>query len=93
MQGRPWKEITEEWSRLTGRKPGGSSLSVRYIKLKEKFARMGDRDVSSVFVPFSDICGLAAMVVELCLSSPFFRLRSGNLVPSHFSNCLSYYSI
>jgi hypothetical protein len=45
-EGKSWKEITAEWSRMTGRQPGSSSLSVRYIKLKEKFARMGDPDVS-----------------------------------------------
>lgn len=45
-EGRPWKDITAEWSRLTGTRPGASSLSVRYLHLKDKFKRMGDPDVS-----------------------------------------------
>jgi hypothetical protein len=47
---RPWKEITEEWGKIVGRTPGASSLSVRYIKLKEKFGKMGDPDVSFLFL-------------------------------------------
>ncbi|ERF74988.1 hypothetical protein EPUS_08529 [Endocarpon pusillum Z07020] len=43
-EGKSWKEITAEWTRMTGRKPGFSTLSVRFGKLQEKFARMGDMD-------------------------------------------------
>jgi hypothetical protein len=46
-QGKSWKTITAEWGRMTGKQPGASSLSVRFIKLKEKFAKMGDPDVRS----------------------------------------------
>ncbi len=49
-QGKSWKEITAEWTRMTGHKPGFSTLSVRFGKLQEKFARMGDMDVRP-FVP------------------------------------------
>ncbi len=48
-QGKSWKEITAEWTRMTGHKPGFSTLSVRFGKLQEKFARMGDMDVRPLF--------------------------------------------
>jgi hypothetical protein len=64
-EGKTWKEIGDEWFRMTGRRPGTSSLSVRFIKLKEKFARMGDEDVSFLVLFFSlslvrAVCGLLA---------------------------------
>ncbi len=52
-QGKSWKEITAEWTRMTGHKPGFSTLSVRFGKLQEKFARMGDMDVRTFPAPFS----------------------------------------
>jgi hypothetical protein len=55
-EGKSWKDITAEWTRLTGRQPGTSSLSVRYIKLKEKFAKMGGEDVSFNFFYFCQVC-------------------------------------
>lgn len=58
-QGKSWSEINAEWSRLTGVEPGKSSLSVRFGKLKEKFARMGDKDVSKKPFIFSLLCPFA----------------------------------
>ena len=78
-EGRSWKDITAEWSRLTGRQPGSSSLSVRYMKLKEKFSRMGDPDVSLGFplVSFSTVLALvsgymALAIVSVCPDTPLF---------------------
>lgn len=46
--GRNWEEIRTEWKRLTGIEPGGSSLSVRYIKLNENLARNGAAGVRTL---------------------------------------------
>lgn len=45
-QGKNWEEIRAEWKKITGVEPGGSSLSVRYIKLVENLARNGAAGVS-----------------------------------------------
>lgn len=72
-EGKSWKEITAEWTRMTGRKPGFSTLSVRFGKLQEKFARMGDMDVrppffSSLFPSFKITC---SPPILLTLLHPF----------------------
>ena len=62
-EGKSWKEITAEWTRMTGRKPGFSTLSVRFGKLQEKFARMGDMDVRPPFLLLSKFtCSLQSLI-------------------------------
>ena len=41
-----WKGIMKKWTQMTGKAPGKSTLSVRFIKLKENFANAGGADVS-----------------------------------------------
>ncbi|KAF7511959.1 hypothetical protein GJ744_003192 [Endocarpon pusillum] len=73
-EGKSWKEITAEWTRMTGRKPGFSTLSVRFGKLQEKFARMGDMDfhrllkfksrLETVFNKYEKWDRIATMILE-----------------------------
>ncbi|RMZ86864.1 hypothetical protein DV736_g5904, partial [Chaetothyriales sp. CBS 134916] len=42
--GKPWTEITVKWTELTGKTPGKSSLSVRFMKLQANFADAGRAD-------------------------------------------------
>ncbi|RMZ79505.1 hypothetical protein DV737_g3361, partial [Chaetothyriales sp. CBS 132003] len=44
--GKSWTEITLKWTELTGKTPGKSSLSVRFMKLQANFADAGGADVS-----------------------------------------------
>lgn len=44
--GKSWKEIYDEWERITGKVPGKSTLSVRWIKLCDNFMASGGVDVS-----------------------------------------------
>lgn len=44
--GRSWPDIKTEWARLTGKPPGGSTLNVRYGRLKASLVELKDGDVS-----------------------------------------------
>ena len=44
--GRSWPDIKAEWARLTGKPPGGSTLNVRYGRLKASLVEFKDGDVS-----------------------------------------------
>jgi hypothetical protein len=59
-QNRSWKDITDEWEKLTGRRPGASSLSVRYHLLKARYRDMGDEDVS-FSSPFLSPCSVLVL--------------------------------
>lgn len=80
--GKDWDEIRIEWARLTGVKPGKSSLSVRYIKLNENFARNGAAGVSLYFY-------------HLSTSSPFTWMikTNSNLATASSSHCIAHHSI
>lgn len=45
--GRSWPEIRTEWTRMTGKVPGRSSLSVRMAKMQDNFIDSGGADVSA----------------------------------------------
>ena len=47
--GKTWKDIYIEWERITGKKPGKSSLSVRWIKLCDNVMASGGADVTRFF--------------------------------------------
>lgn len=66
---------------MTGRVPGASSLSVRYIKLKEKFAKMGDLDVS-VFTlpPLTLFFSLPRDLQSRCFLVPCFATLSSDVL-------------
>lgn len=42
---RSWPDIKAEWARLTGKPPGGSTLNVRYGRLKASFVELKDGDI------------------------------------------------
>ena len=44
--GRGWTEIFNEWVRITGNRPGRSTLSVRFMKIQENFQAHGHDLVS-----------------------------------------------
>lgn len=44
--GRSWQDIKAEWAKLTGKPPGGSTLNVRYGRLKASLVELKDGDVS-----------------------------------------------
>lgn len=75
-EGKSWKEITAAWGRITGRVPGASSLSVRYIKLKDRFAKMGDVDVSVFAFP---LCVYNQRLAELLFLVPCFANLSSDV--------------
>lgn len=43
--GKAWTEINAEWERLTGKKPGKSSLGNRYARLKANLACVATEDI------------------------------------------------
>ena len=43
--GKPWKQIKPVWEKLMCKQTGDSTLSVRYYKMKENFAKAGGKDV------------------------------------------------
>lgn len=47
QEGKNWDEIKEEWVRITGKEPGSSTLTTRYMKLYDNFMANGGADVSS----------------------------------------------
>ena len=46
-EGKSWDEIRDRWIQMTGERPGRSTLSVRYCKLKANLSKTGGADVSN----------------------------------------------
>lgn len=44
-EGRSWSEIREAWEKITGVQVGGTTLGVRYTRLKANFTVVDDEDV------------------------------------------------
>ncbi|KAI5294144.1 hypothetical protein KEM52_004616 [Ascosphaera acerosa] len=44
-EGRPIAEIRQAWEQMTGAKPGGSTLQVRYMRLKANLTVWAEEDI------------------------------------------------
>ena len=61
--GKPWADITRKWTELTGKTPGKSTLSVRFIKLQDNFALTGGADVGHLYLWCS--CSQKALITVI----------------------------
>ncbi|KFZ05603.1 hypothetical protein V501_08187 [Pseudogymnoascus sp. VKM F-4519 (FW-2642)] len=65
QDGKGWPEIREKWKEMTGKVPGGSTLSNRYARIMANLTDWKDGDIERMLVANEKVIGNLAEEVEV----------------------------